>query len=111
LYGGPQPFRIDVSRSNSNAPTIAVTGELDLAHSPELARVLRAELSQCERVQLDLSKVEFIDSTGLAAILSATRERPERRVLLTGELPAQARRLFELTETLSLLFDGDSPAT
>jgi len=103
-YSPPPPFRVRVERTDQTEPTVAVEGELDVATSGELARTLRQELEHARRVRLDLSRVAFIDSTGLAAIVKPLREaKGERRIELIGTLPAQARRLLELTGLLPLL--------
>jgi anti-sigma B factor antagonist len=109
-HSPPPPFRVRVERSDPSAPIVAVEGELDVATSGELACTLRRELKGASRVRLDLSHVDFIDSTGLAAIVKPLREAPgERRIELTGTLPSQARRLLELTGLLQLLRGEESP--
>jgi anti-sigma B factor antagonist len=51
---------------------IAVSGELDLSTAPDLERPLEAAVDGGETpVLIDLSKCEFIDSTGIALIVRA----------------------------------------
>ena len=62
---------------------IAAEGELDLASAPSLERELRAAAeSDARSIVLDLSRLDFIDSTGLALLVAASRR-----------LAAQAGRL------------------
>jgi anti-sigma B factor antagonist len=78
---------------------ITLTGELDIAATPELSTVLLiAAGSPGPLVVLDLAGVEFIDSAGLGALL-ATRERAQDRgVGFTLSRTSDAvGRLLELT--------------
>jgi anti-sigma B factor antagonist len=60
----PPPFEIAVERSGTTA-IVRIAGELDLATVPQLTEVLHGLEPACERVILDLTSLEFIDSTGL----------------------------------------------
>lgn len=77
---------------------VAVSGELDLATAQGVEDALKAaETSDADRVILDLSALEFIDSTGVQlVILANARSQVDgcRLRLLRG--PAQVQRVFEL---------------
>ncbi len=80
---------------------VAVRGELDLLSVRELERVLEdAYHSSAAPIVLDLAALEFIDSTGLRVLLRA-QQRAECDGLRFGlrNVPAQMRRLFEMTRT------------
>jgi anti-anti-sigma factor len=65
---------------------IRLSGELALDNSDLLDEaLLEAEASDAARVLLDIEELRFIDSTGLRAILKATRrdERTGHRLRLT----------------------------
>jgi anti-sigma B factor antagonist len=64
-------FRVDVSHGSSGA-LVALTGELDLATAPQL-RACLAPLPEAgeSQVVLDLSDLDFIDSTGLSVLVMA----------------------------------------
>jgi len=50
--------------------TIALAGELDMAEADRVANeLLRVELEQPRTISLDLSRLTFLDSHGLAALL------------------------------------------
>lgn len=54
------------------ATVVAVTGELDLHTAPELNRALQqATQDQVSELVVDLSGVDFMDSTGLSTIVAA----------------------------------------
>jgi len=78
---------------------IAITGELDLAATPELSTVLLiAAGSPGTLVVLDLAGVEFIDSSALGTLLKAGGEIESAgkrlRVVCTD---GPVRRLLEMT--------------
>jgi anti-anti-sigma factor len=78
---------------------IVITGELDIAATPELSTVLlMAASSPGSLVVLDLERVEFIDSTALGTLLKAGAEvesagKRLRVVCASGPV----RRLLEMT--------------
>jgi anti-sigma B factor antagonist len=78
---------------------ISVTGELDIAATPELSTVLLiAAGSPGSLVVLDLAGVEFIDSTALGTLLKAGNEieaAGKRLRIVCAEGPV--RRLLEMT--------------
>jgi anti-sigma B factor antagonist len=81
---------------------LALRGELDLASAPLLERELwDAESSSPGRIVVDLSGLQFVDSTGLHVLLGAHRRARENdRQLLLRRGPRAVHRLFEITGTL-----------
>ncbi|HEV7806575.1 MAG TPA: STAS domain-containing protein [Solirubrobacteraceae bacterium] len=78
---------------------ICAEGELDLATAAQLERELKhAESSDALTIVLDLSGLQFIDSTGVRLIIQAdarSRANSNRLTLLRGS--AAVQRVFELT--------------
>ena len=78
---------------------IAVTGDLDMAATPELSTVmLMAARAPGHLVVLDLAGVQFIDSTALGTLLKAGGEvetAGKRLRVVCAEGPV--RRLLEMT--------------
>ncbi len=101
----PAEFAIRVFSTGERAMRIVVTGELDLETSPQLRDALTRALSTGVELVLDLSQVEFIDSTGIHAILAGMRDARINGVDLriSSTLAPQARRLFELVGLLDKL--------
>jgi len=105
-----------VIRSWRDASTrlVALYGELDLASGPLLEQHLRRPgLPAPERLVIDLSGLEFLDCSGLHALLRV-RERcqasGEQLSLLHG--PRSVDRMFELTGTRRLFsFEDDEPSS
>ena len=80
-------------------------GECDLSSSGAIDPWLAAFDGQ--PIDVDLSGVTFIDSSGLKALLKARRKNPGMRVVRPS---AFVTRLFEMTSTLDYLVgDSSSP--
>lgn len=82
----------------ADAVHLVILGELDLATTPRLEQELReVEATDAKMIVLDLDGVDFLDSTGLRALLEAdarSRATGSRLTLTRGS--AQVRRLFAL---------------
>jgi anti-sigma B factor antagonist len=62
-------------RDEAGVRVIAVAGELDIATAPKLcARLDASRSTRRPRLLVDLSEVDFCDSTGLRALLGAAAE-------------------------------------
>lgn len=87
------------SRAEADGVRLIVRGEVDLASVPVLERELRrAEASSGVRIVLDLGELSFIDSSGLSCLMHALKRTDSNgHTLVLTRVPAQARRLFELT--------------
>ena len=90
--------------TESDALQLSLYGELDLASSHVLERkVQMAESSGTPRLVLDLSGLQFLDSTGLHTLLRV-QERwcagGRELSLLRG--PRAVQRVFELTQATRL---------
>jgi anti-sigma B factor antagonist len=78
---------------------VTASGELDLAAAPRLATVLSIATAGAEPcVVLDLTAVDFIDSTALGAIMHASTEAETAgKTMLVVALEGPVRRLLEIT--------------
>jgi anti-anti-sigma factor len=93
--------------------TLQLSGELDIATVPLFEASLdRACTPETIALTLDLSGMTFIDSTGLAAVVLASKvaERNGYEFALVRG-PAAVQRLFELTGLIDALpfLDGHGP--
>ncbi|MER7667206.1 STAS domain-containing protein [Kitasatospora sp. NPDC096128] len=80
------------------AALVTACGDLDLCTAPELRRSLSAALRAYREVVLDLSGVEFMDCSGLGALVHAQNQadRLGARLILRGAGP-RVLRLLKLT--------------
>jgi anti-anti-sigma factor len=99
------PFTTHVAESDEHV-LVRLIGELDVAAAPRAAAAIaRAEQGQPRTLELDLSDLAFMDSTGLRLMLT-TRERAlaAGRRLLVRRGPDAVQRVFEIT-ALAPLFE------
>jgi anti-anti-sigma factor len=97
----PAHFSIDQTLDGERH-RLALHGELDLESAPALESKLREALAGgSKHLVLDLSDLQFVDSTGLALFVRAHQaaESNGHELTLTGRTP-QVQRLFELTGVL-----------
>jgi anti-anti-sigma factor len=105
---------LDVSiRTERGAMVLAVGGELDLASFATLEQAIDSVSdANPELVVLDLGELEFMDVTGLRAVLRSDQRLRERgkRLALAGPT-AGVRRLLTLTGHDGVLSVFESTAT
>ena len=96
-------------------PTFDVTGDIDLANSPEVRKALLYEVREkrTPRVVMNLSKVRYIDSSGVASLvegLKASRDL-NLRFILFGLSPS-AREVLQLSRLLKIfeVYDNEEQA-
>lgn len=79
---------------------VTLSGELDIATADRLTKALDGlSVEKGGRLAVDLSAVQFMDSTGLRLLIRANRTAGERGyefAVVTGGSPA--KRVFELTK-------------
>ena len=95
----PPSFELRENVVDARTQVISVSGEIHVSTVPEFARRLNAAIEQGKtRVILDLSRVVFIDSTGLSVLLNGLRRvrRVHGRMVLVCENPT-VLRLFQIT--------------
>jgi anti-sigma B factor antagonist len=102
---GPQPFEIHTIRDEGSW-RLALSGELDLASADQLEDAIhKAEEADDLRVVVDLSDLEFMDSTGLSVLLRAQARSREngQRLSFKASKHRAITKLLELTETKEIL--------
>jgi anti-sigma B factor antagonist len=105
-----EPLRLDISQ-NVDRTRLAVAGEIDMDSAPQLLEaIVLAHQAAGTDVTLDLRDVTFMDSRGLAAMITAQRHlaREEARLRLVNPCPAVAT-VLEITGVRSL-FEADQEA-
>jgi anti-sigma B factor antagonist len=110
------PYLNIETREQDGSVEMLLEGELDIASAPTLQRAVArlCEAPTTKALTLDMSALTFIDSTGLAAIVYASRvcERDDCRLdLVRG--PRSVAAVFEMTglaEHLPFRSDGDAIA-
>lgn len=68
----------------SKAPTFFLAGELDIGTVPIMTDAIEDAVSLGGPITLDLSKLTFVDSSGVGAILGALGDLPSGCIVLHG---------------------------
>ena len=98
-------MKIQVKSNSQGIETIALQGELDFHTSQELrTEFLKISERKAPKVICDLSKVSYVDSSGLAAFIELFQQmkRYGGKIALYGLVPA-VRSVFEVARLDSIL--------
>jgi anti-sigma B factor antagonist len=104
------PLRVRESRDPDGVLRVALAGELDLAVADQLALRLAQLRRDQVSVRLDLSHLEFTDSTGIRVLLEAVRngsQNHDRLVEICPEMTPSVRKLIELVGVGPVLWPTD----
>jgi anti-sigma B factor antagonist len=94
------------THTDGESPVVVVTGEIDMATAPMLARELSAAIETgVEAVVLDLTEVTFFDSSGLRVAIVAHRDLGDkgRRLAVVCDPEGHVRRTFALAGLADVL--------
>jgi anti-sigma B factor antagonist len=81
-----------------DAHVVKLAGELDLYNAQDVRRVLIDACSNGpQRVVVDLSEVEFIDSTALGVLIEARARLANKRAFLLAAPGLATRRVLEIS--------------
>ena len=114
--GGNRMTALELTTSDRDGGArIALNGELDIATAPRLEEeVRRLETEGRKLIVIDLRGLEFMDSSGLRALLAAdtrARERGARLVIIRGDDRIQrVLRITRLDERLEIVDDDGAQA-
>jgi anti-sigma B factor antagonist len=92
-----------------------VSGDIDLAHSSEVRRVVLIEFREkrTPRVILNLHEVNYIDSSGVASLVEGLKASRDvgSRMILCGLSPI-AREVLQLSKLLTIfeIYDNEEKA-
>jgi len=99
-------FNIDTYNMESGVPVITLEGEVDVYTAPQLKQQMIGLLeSGAKQVIIDLTKVEYFDSTALGVLIGGLKRMRERDGNLSLICPnPRIKRVFEITG-LDKIFD------
>ena len=95
----PEPFSAEIAGSR-----VVFRGELDMASVAAAERAIADCWAATGTVELDLSELAFLDSSGLHVLIEARNQADlnQHAFVVTG-VSEQAREVMELTDTLAWL--------
>jgi len=99
------PFHIDVRHTDAGHAVIAISGELDPANAPRLRdQGLSLLTGSPLHLLLDMSGVEFCDSSGLSVVIVLWKQAHAGGGSLTlAAVPDRLTRLLRMTATDTLI--------
>jgi anti-sigma B factor antagonist len=102
-----------VARLATGGTILDITGDIDLAHSPAMRKALLQEIREKKtpKVFLNLEKVRYIDSSGIASLvegLKASRDQGSRLILYG--LSKTVREVMELSRLQKIFEIHESEA-
>lgn len=86
------------SEMRGGAAIVSPVGDIDLSRSPTLREALKkAHAARPQRLVVDLSEVDYMDSSGVATLVEAlqTARRTDTRMVLCG-MKEKVRSIFEI---------------
>lgn len=93
--------------ADAGAVTLRVSGQLDVATESVLREAVRQAIDDgADRLVLDLSQLDFMDSSGLAVLLVAAREVTHFEIRNPTEVVQRLITLAGLAQTLPMAFDA-----
>jgi anti-sigma B factor antagonist len=107
---------VQIAARNSDRMTILdISGDIDLANSPAMRKVLLGEIKEkhTPKVLLNLKNVRYIDSSGIASLvegLKASRDSGARLILYG--LSSSVREVLELSRLQKIfeIYDSEEQA-
>ena len=103
------------TRRIDQATIVDVSGNIDMSNSPEVRKTLLREIHDLavSRVALNLSGVQYIDSSGVASLVEGLKAAKDRqlRFVLFG-LNDSAREVLKISHLLKLfeIYDNEAQA-
>lgn len=97
--------------AKENEVYIYVEGEIDAYTAPDLKEKLKPLAEEGQHIVVDLSQVNYIDSTGLGVFIGIlkTMKKTDGELRLIQLLP-RVRRLFSITGLDKVIAIEDSPS-
>jgi anti-sigma B factor antagonist len=109
-----EPLSVRIERTGDSASVVELIGELDLSTAPKLESPLLAQLHRRPGVVVDLTKLSFIDSSGLAVLIQAFHASNGDLMHTVIAPGSQVERVFRITgidRALPTFFDREEAVT
>ena len=100
------------ARPATGGTILDITGDIDLAHSPAMRKALLQEIKEKKtpKVFLNLEKVRYIDSSGIASRRGSQSLRDQGSRLILFGLSKTVREVMELSRLQKIFEIHDSEA-
>jgi anti-anti-sigma factor len=108
---GSDPFDVRIEDSREDASIVVIAGELDLSTIPRMEGPLFAQFGQRPAVLVDLTRLRFIDSSGIGVLIKAFQESNGTSMHVVIGPDSQVERVFRIAgvdEALPVFFDREA---
>ena len=82
---------------------ISIDGRLDTLTAPELEAEIKLQAEECEKLTLDLSKLEYISSAGLRVLVMAHKLMAEKSGFTVRSANKNVMEILKITNLSSVL--------
>jgi len=105
----PEVLHVEVSHPTGGVVLVVLAGELDLVSVGQLqSRIADVDLEESAHVVIDLAGLDFVDSTGINALLRSVRNIEARGATAALAAPSPVtRRVFEIARVSQLVHIED----
>jgi anti-sigma B factor antagonist len=103
--------RGDLADTGGSTDVVALVGEIDLEHADAIVHVLLARVAaRPTRIEIDLSRLEFIDSFGISRLIMTQQAATDAGVQVTvrGVRPS-TRRVLAVAGLITFLNVSEGP--
>ena len=102
---------VETSELEPDVMLVRLVGECDMSQTARLEQAIREAAAAARHVRIDLSGVEFMDSSALNVLYQAKKEleSDSRRLVLVAP-QSQIMRVFEITRLGGYFEFADAPA-
>jgi anti-sigma B factor antagonist len=104
------PLDVRIERTGDGASIVELTGELDLSTVPRVESSLLEQLHAPPGVVVDLTRLSFIDSSGIGVLIQAFLASNGNRMHTVIAPDSQVERVFRLAgidRALPIFFERD----
>ena len=96
-------FEISSGPGPDNVCVVRVSGEVDMSHEEELRRELRAAVeADAKGVVVDLTECEFIDSTGIRALLLSRDQQQSEGAFGRLAVAASSEQILRILSVMGI---------
>lgn len=111
-YGMAESFDTTGTEMHVSGDTLVMTGDLDLYEAPRFREFAEAFVRATENPRFDMTAVPFLDSAGLACLLSLSRLATTQHKTLRIAISGGPRRVLKITGIdRVLVVDDEAPAS
>ncbi|GAB3008003.1 STAS domain-containing protein [Amycolatopsis acidiphila] len=96
----PTPFTTSLREAPEGGRVLVLTGEIDMSNVERFRSALEATLRGTASATIDLTKVEYLDSSGLTSLFGCTADNELR--IVASSLLARVLRVSGLTEVATV---------